>query len=116
MISWTRAWRKKDKTVTGSLVSFPSGEILAKPKIPPGPLFRAADPGFVIVRPCGKAAACAVEYTSGEMIMSETPALDVLGRYYVAEEASGEVGLYERGKGIQDAVVVPQATVVLHQK
>jgi hypothetical protein len=38
------------------------------------------------------------------MITSETPALDVSGRYYVAERAGGEVELYERGKGLQAAV------------
>jgi hypothetical protein len=43
-------------------------------------------------------------YTTGEMITSETPALDVLGRYYVAERAGGKVGLYERGKGLQASV------------
>jgi hypothetical protein len=50
-----------------------------------------------------------VELSSGEVIISETPALDVLGRYYVAEPSPGTVGLYERGKGLQ-------ATVALHEK
>ena len=104
VVSWEKAWEPKDTTVKATLALFPSSKVLLKPRIPPGPLFRAADPGFVIVRPCGKSVACAVEYTTGEMIMSETPALDVLGRYYVAERAGGEVGLYERGKGLQAAV------------
>jgi WD40 repeat protein len=104
VVSFQTAWNPKDTTVTATLALFPSGKVLLKARIPPGPLFRAADPGFVIVRPCGKSAACAVEYTTGQMIVSETPALDVLGRYYVAEKAIGEVGLYERGKGLQTTV------------
>jgi hypothetical protein len=105
VISWPQAWNpKKDPTVTATLALFPSGKALLKPKIPPGPLFRAADPGFVIVRPCAPYAAAAVEYTTGRMITSETPALDVLGKYYVTELPNGEVGLYERGKGLQASV------------
>jgi hypothetical protein len=51
----------------------------------------------------------AAELSTGLVIISETPALDVLGRFYVAQPAEGEVGLYEIGKGLQ-------ATVVVHQK
>ena len=40
---------------------------------------------------------------------SDTPAIDVLGRYYVTEASPGVVGLYERGKGLQ-------ATLALHPK
>jgi len=104
VISWPQAWNTKNTTVRATLALFPSGKVLLRLRIPPGPLFRATDPGFVIVRPCGKAAACAVEYTTGEVIMSEMPALDVRGKYYVVEPASGEVGLYERGKGLQASV------------
>ena len=105
VISWPQAWNpKKDPTVTATLALFPSGKALLKPKIPPGPLFRAADPGFVIVRPCAPYAAAAVEYTTGRMITSETPALDVLGKYYATELPNSEVGLYERGKGLQASV------------
>jgi hypothetical protein len=38
------------------------------------------------------------------MITSETPALDVLGKYYATELPNSEVGLYERGKGLQASV------------
>jgi hypothetical protein len=99
-------------------MAFPSGKALSKLTIPPGPLFQAADPGFILIRPFGKHAflrdpnagrAAAMELSSGDVIINETPALDVLGRYYVAEPSPGTVGLYERGKGLQ-------ATVVLHEK
>ncbi len=107
VISWPQAWNPKDTTVTATLALFPTGKKLLKPKIPPGPLFRAADAAFVIVRPCGKAAACAAEYATGQVIISEkSPALDVLGRYYVSELATSEVGLYERGKGLQASVAL----------
>ncbi len=125
----------KDGVVTARLVAFPSGKEISKPKLPMGPLFRAADPAFVIIRPFGplpksqpdtergyqlfrpptpqpgpaNQRAAAVEIATGEVIISETPALDVFGRYYVAEPSPGVVGLYERGKGLQ-------ATIPLHQK
>jgi hypothetical protein len=50
-----------------------------------------------------------VELSTGQVIISDTPALDVFGRYYVAEPSTGAIGLYERGKGLQ-------ATVALHEK
>lgn len=104
VISWPKAWNPKNTTVTATLASFPSGRTLLKPKIPPGPLFRAADPGFVIVRPCRQSPACAVELSSGQVIVSDTPALDILGQYYVAERPNGDLGLYERGKGLKASV------------
>lgn len=132
-------WWVRRRVVAARLVAFPSGHVVSKPKLPPGPLFRAADPRFVIVHPFAEyplppptieaspegrvysppptravpanqtRGAIAVEIATGHLITSETPALDVLGAYYVAEPSSGEVGLYERGKGLQ-------ATVVLHNK
>ena len=53
--------------------------------------------------------AAAVEIATGQVIISETPALDVYGRSYLAESSPGVVGLYERGKGLQ-------ATIDLHKK
>jgi hypothetical protein len=99
------------------LVAFPSGRVLSKPRIPLGPLFPAADTGFVLIRPFGKKAdpdkaatrVAAVELSTGEVIISDTPLMDVFGRYYVAGPSGGEIGLYERGKGLQ-------ATVALHAK
>jgi len=111
-------FRFSNARATAKLMAFPSGKALSKLTIPPGPLFQAADPGFILIRPFGKHAflrdpnagrAAAMELSSGDVIISETPALDVLGRYYVAEPSPGTVGLYERGKGLQ-------ATVVLHEK
>lgn len=95
-----------------------------KPSLPPMPMFRAADSQFVILRPQDeqmifsegampatppdtsaevvvrdpKVAAAAVEYRTGQMIVSRTSALDVFGDHYIAERANGEIGLYERGK------------------
>ena len=99
-------------TVTATLVAFPSGRVLAKLALPPGPLLRATDPGFVLIRPFGeyvliddlKPRTAAVEFGTGKVIISNAPALDVLGSYYAAERINGEVGLYQRGKGIQAAV------------
>ncbi len=45
-----------------------------------------------------------MEFATGQVIISETPALDVFGNHYVAEVRNGEVGLYERGKGLQASV------------
>jgi hypothetical protein len=106
------------------LISFPSGAVVSKVTLPPSPVFLpATDSNFVLVRrseaPVLGAGGvrfsksswtAAVEFRSGdEKITSDQSALDVLGRYYVAEPNPGEVGLYERGKGIQ-------ATVSLYKK
>ncbi|MGO4880672.1 MAG: hypothetical protein ACLP59_07600 [Bryobacteraceae bacterium] len=125
----------KDGVVTARSVAFPSGKEVGKPKLPAGPLFRAADPAYIIVRPFGSPPesagkreyghmvyrppgpnvapinhrAAAVEIATGQVIISETPALDVYGRSYLAESSPGVVGLYERGKGLQ-------ATIDLHKK
>jgi len=66
---------------------------------------RAADPGFVIVRFSEVCPAMAVEYRTGQLITVKTPVLDVLGSYYVAERANGELGLYERGNPTAVAAV-----------
>jgi len=50
--------------------------------------------------------AAAVELSTGQVIISETSALDVFGRYYVAETSAGVVGLYERAKGLQATVAL----------
>jgi WD40 repeat protein len=99
-------------TVTAALVAFPSGRILSRPKLPRSPLFRAADPRFVLIRPFGRYSlydpnatrAAAVEFSTGQVMVSDTPALDVFGSHYVAERLNGELGLYEVGKGIQATV------------
>ena len=51
----------------------------------------------------------ATQLSTALVIISNTPALDVLGHFYVAESAEDEVGLYEIGKGLQ-------ARIVLHRK
>jgi len=111
---------KKEQVELGELVSFPAGTVVSKLKLPMSlRLFAAADPNFVLVRPFGPAAgypsawilksnrAAAVQFRSGdEVIINNQLAWDVFGQYYVAEPNPGEVGLYERGKGIQVAVVL----------
>ncbi len=105
----------KNGHVTADLLEFPSGRLLSKPVLPAGELFPATDPSFAIVRLTGQdridspQRTVAAELYTGELIVSDTPALDVLGRYYVAEPSRGCVGLYERGKGLR-------ATIDLHKK
>ncbi len=98
-------------TVAGTLAGFPSGNVLSTVKLPPGPLFRATDSRFVLIRPFGQyprvngePRAAAVEISTGQVIVSEAPALDVFGSRYVAELTDGGVGLYERGKGLQATI------------
>jgi hypothetical protein len=109
-------YRAKQHIKIEKLVAFPSGKILSRPRVPPNQLFRAADPGFVIARPLAvirkhdpNAPTFAVALRTGQVIVSHTPALDVFGRYYIAESGTGEAGLYELGKGLQ-------ATVALYNK
>lgn len=109
-------YRVKQHVKIAKLVAFPSGKMLARPRIPPFELFRATEPGFIISRPSAATRkfdphvpTSAVELNTGEVIVGHTPALDVRGRYYVAEPSAGTVGLYERGKGLQ-------APVALHGK
>jgi glutamine phosphoribosylpyrophosphate amidotransferase len=90
--------------------------VLSKPKIPAGGrLSRATDPGFILIHPFGLDAyldpqarrTAAAEFRTGQVIISETPALDVFGNYYVAQLANGELGLYDRSKGLQATVKLP---------
>jgi hypothetical protein len=100
----------KNGHVTAMLMEFPSGRIVSKPVLPAGALFPATDPGFVIVRLAGQnpndrlRRTAATDLRTGEVIGSETPALDVLGRFYVSQPRRGWVGLYERGKGLQATI------------
>jgi hypothetical protein len=106
------------------VIAFPSGKVLSQPMTPVGLPTRATDPGFVIIRHFGQGRklvnkgtefgiestpsdrVAAAELSRGRVIISDTPALDVFGRLYVAEPAKGKVGLYEIGKGLQATVVV----------
>jgi hypothetical protein len=100
--------RAKHGIVTANMVEFPSGKVIAKPKVPRN-LYPAADPGFVVVRPFGESArAAAVDLTTGNVIISNTLPLDVFGHLFVAEPHPGEIGLYEIGKGVQAIVVLPK--------
>ena len=99
------------------IMEFPSGRLLSESKIPLGFFYAATSSGFIIIRPFGGYAmgvsssnrAAAVELSTGLVIISDTPALDVFGRFYVAEPNPGVVGLYEIGKGLK-------ATVTLYRK
>jgi hypothetical protein len=129
ILIWNGVARKNDRNrgvANARVIEFPSGKLLSEPKIPNGGFFRATDPGFLVIRPFGLGTtfafvrgefllgrrspnrAAAVELSTGLVIISDTPALDVFGRFYVAEHTKGEVGLYEIGKGLKAAVVVHQ--------
>jgi hypothetical protein len=91
------------------VIGFPSGQLLSEPKLPFGIFGRATDTGFVILRHFGSALpgpsspnrSAAVDLSTEQAIVSETPALDVFGRLYAAEKDKSEVGLYEIGKGLK---------------
>jgi hypothetical protein len=78
-------------------------------------LLQASDPAFVVVYlshallfgpPNSWIQCAAVELATGQMIVDNTPALDVFGSHYVAEVRPGVVGLYERSKGLEVSVVL----------
>src|SRR5208282_4698994 len=101
-------------TVNATLVDFPSGRVLSKAKLPPGQLFQAADPAFVLIRPFGRTVpgsnpalkSSAVEFRTGQVIMSDAETLDVFGTHFIMELPDGKLGLCERGKGVQASVAI----------
>jgi len=105
----------KNGYVTAMLLEFPSGRLLSKPPLPAGTLFPATDPNFVIIRATDRdridnpQRTIAAALDKQETIVSETSALDVLGRYYIGEPRPGWVGLYKHGKGLE-------AEIDLHKK
>ena len=46
----------------------------------------------------------AVELVTGHIIESDQSAIDVFGPYHMAQPDPGELGLYERGEGLQTTV------------
>jgi hypothetical protein len=104
----------KHGLVTARVVAFSSGKVLSRPRILAGQLFRSSNPGFVLSRRFpeslrgddSRAPLAAVEVSTGEAILSETPALDVFGSHYLAGLVDGRLGLYERGKGLQSTLRV----------
>ena len=117
----------REGVVTARLAEFPSGKEIARPKLPAGPLFRAADPAYVIVGECGAPPppngkellppcnpgrapvnlwAAAAEISTGQVIRSETPTLDAFHNLYTAESSPDNVGLYQRGKGLVAAIAL----------
>ena len=103
------ALNSKHGVVNAELLAFPAKDVIARFKVPAGRLFPSADPYFVLIRPFGRGGfwspspgrSAAADLRTGQVIISNTPAIDVLGGYYVAEPFPGVVGLYERGKGLQ---------------
>ncbi len=100
--------------VDAALLEFPSGKISSKAKVLPGPLFRAADPAFVLIRPRNRSASesqpaprfAAVEYRTGKTIPIDAEALDVLGNHFVMELPDGKLGFCDRDKGVLATAVV----------
>lgn len=111
---------KKSELTSGiehaSVVAFPSGKVLTEATIPYGEFYRSADPGYVVFHHFGpfhwgqnsSTRSAAAQWSTGFVIISNTPALDVFGHSYVAEPNAGEVGLYEIGKGLQTSVALPK--------
>jgi hypothetical protein len=116
--------KREPGVLNARVIAFPSGKVQSQPMTPFGLISRATDPGFVIVQHFGERKklarkgdefgielassdrAAAAELSTGLVIISDTPVLDVFGRYYVTETAKGKVGLYEIGKGLQAIVMV----------
>ena len=109
-------------------MAFPSGKVLSQALFPASRgFFRSSDPGFIIIPSFGARSelvhteegravkevssnrTAAAQLATGRVIISETPALDVMGHFYVTQPAPDEVGLYEIGKGLLH-------TVALHAK
>ncbi len=95
--------------VKAAIYSFPDGKALATPTIPYGPLFRATDPNYVIIRPYGKVAALAMNYTNGSGLSSRVPAIDTRNEFHVAERTNGELALYRNVKDVVAVERLPQA-------
>ncbi len=121
--------------VTAAVLTVPTGEVLSTALLPPGPVFPTANPAFVRITPLGvdynpdaahslnfpgppgerttltmypmSNRAAAVEFATGRIIVSQTPALDVFGNLYVAELPDGEVGLHDIRKGLLSSVALP---------
>lgn len=98
-------WQDHD-AVAGRLVEAPSGRILSQPKLPPDSLAAASDPGFVLTRDACAGRFAAVELATGDLIVGQSPALDVFGHYFVSESSAGVVALYERGKGLRASLAL----------
>lgn len=98
------------------VVSFPGGQVLSVRRVPRGPKHSAADPRFVIIRPFGMEnrfgygpkPAAAVEFETGQVIISRKPALDVYGDHYAAEVAPGKVAIFRRGGEIEQTISLPE--------
>ncbi len=119
ILIWNSLKWRKGYTLSARVVSFPDGNLLSTVKVPWGEdTHAAADSQFLIVRHpfhqqfvnfwpgrirvrTPAEGTVALELSTGQAIISGAPALDVFGSYYVAELKNGDVGIYERGKGLQ---------------
>jgi hypothetical protein len=105
--------RRARGVYTGDLVEVPSARVVARPRLPAALRTRegefcalASDPRFVILRLCPACPAGALDYRTGLLLSAiRSPVLDVLGGRYVAQQADGEIGLYEIGKSAPIATV-----------
>lgn len=96
------------------ILTFPGGKLISRTKIPYGNSYRSADPNWVSIRPFGRyyfghsdsKRAAVAQLSTGVVVISETPALDVFGTRYIVEHTRGEVGLYEVGHGLKASVVI----------
>jgi hypothetical protein len=75
-------------------------------RLPPGPLFRAADAAYIIVRPFGPLPRSRWASEGGHNV---SRAGRVRQKLSGRAQPRGEVGLYDRGRGLQ-------AAIALHQK
>jgi WD40 repeat protein len=100
-----------------ALVAFPSGQILSRPKAPPGIISRTGDPAWVTVRPAGLVVSrvraekiaqdtrrIALNLSTGQIITTKASSFDILGDLYTVERPNGGLGLFERGKGLRGFV------------
>lgn len=102
---------KSSSMVAARLVEFPSGKVIAKMIVPAGRLTRASDGGFAIIHPSppnlnltapgfqppmSSSGAYRVELDTGDVVQTNSPALDILHDLFVSDNAAGEVELRAR--------------------
>jgi hypothetical protein len=116
---------KSRSTVTARLVAFPSGRIIAKMTVPAGRVTRVSDGGFVIIHPSppdlgltapgfqspiSSSGVYRVELATGDVVRTNSPALDMFHDLMVCDNAAGDVELRARnGKSLLSSVQLPRA-------
>ena len=89
---------------SSGIVGFPAGREVSVPNLPTGLKWpvRPTDPSLMIISSGLHGAA--VEFRTGQAIISSSQALDVLDKYYTTGMPDGRLGLYERGTGLVASV------------